>query len=294
MSKNWYYDIYTIDDYFWEDDNRQFRVNTKHKSIHKYCYNGINSSFDNSRKYLEMTKCSVIYLLKTLKENYKLEDDKLAEYAILFLSYKLKQHSQHKFIKLNDFYTNHIKNNNDYNKNIKDNGPTYKEIIDRKKNLMDIKEISKFNDPFVILFYLYYKFHSILWNCNEYSGLAKIFVSKFEELNKDSNNIENSSYSQILSTLSNDYKNLKKRYDDKDNICTYFPPLSEFTPKKISVENPGHISLESSKQTFEQNSEVTSSSSSILNTVIPVLSTFSVIPAFLGIAYKVNNKELKL
>ncbi|CAD2103381.1 CIR protein PIR protein, fragment [Plasmodium vinckei] len=40
-------------------------------------------------------------------------------------------------------------------------------------------------------------------------------------------------------------------------------------------------------------SEVTSPNSSITNTLIPVLSIFFVMPFFLGLAYKVNNKELK-
>ncbi|VEV57134.1 PIR protein CIR protein [Plasmodium vinckei vinckei] len=316
MSKNWYYDIYTIDDYFWEDDNRQFRVNTKHKSIHNYCYNGINSSFDNSRKYLEMTKCSVIYLLKMLKENYKLEDDKLAEYAILFLSYKLKQHSQHKFIKLNDFYTNHIKNNNDYNKNIKDNGPTYKEIIDRKKNLMDIKEISKFNDPFVILFYLYYVFYDEYLNCTYNSNLAKRFAKEFEELSKDSKNIEESLYNKILSTLSDDYNKLKNIYGNKKSCNFIALPIIEpkkkpsenlaQNPVENRVEGSGKNSLENSVQhtalspaeKFGQISlqppEVISSSSSISTTLIPALSIVSAIPVFLGIAYKtIFKKKIK-
>ncbi|CAD2091052.1 CIR protein PIR protein, fragment [Plasmodium vinckei lentum] len=40
-------------------------------------------------------------------------------------------------------------------------------------------------------------------------------------------------------------------------------------------------------------SEVTSPNSSTANTLIPVLSIFFVMAIFLGLTYKVNNKELK-
>ncbi|SCL87443.1 Plasmodium variant antigen protein Cir/Yir/Bir, putative [Plasmodium chabaudi adami] len=90
--------------------------------------------------------------------------------------------------------------------------------------------------------------------------------------------IENSSYNKLLSTLSNDYNNLKKIYGNK---CTNFKSLPELTPQKIPVGN----SAKGGEQMLGKTYEATSSSSSILNTVIPVLSTFA-IPVFLGVAYK--------
>ncbi|VEV54727.1 PIR protein CIR protein [Plasmodium vinckei vinckei] len=282
--KNTYYDIYKINHYFWENDKGQLVANTKCKDlIHKYCHYGNHSGNDNCRDYLEMTSSSVIYLLKHLKDKYKLEYDKLAEYAILWLSYKLNKSKKNTFKNLNEFYTKYIEKNMCYDKKITNNDSmTYKEIINTKKDLMDmnIKEISKFNLPFNILFYLYYAIHDEYWDYTEYPKYAINFANKFEELSKNSNNIENSSYNNLLSTLSNDYNNLKNICNH--GRCTNFPSLPKIEPKKNSVEDPVDIS----ENLSAVSTEATSSSSSILNTVIPGLSTFSVIPVFLGVAYK--------
>ncbi|SCL84262.1 CIR protein, partial [Plasmodium chabaudi adami] len=268
----------TIDDYFYVTDDGQVRVDTQHTSILQYCNYENNSGPYNCNDYFQLTSCGFVYLLKTLKDNYKLEDDKLAEYVILWLSYKLNRHSKCSGTNLNDFYTNHIEKNEYYNKKIKDDDTTtYKDIIDKKKDLMDIKEISKFSGLFSILFYLYYLFHVERLNCENNLNLANNFGDIFKELNEDSNNKENSSYNKLLSTLSNDYNILINKYGK--NKCTNFKSLPELTPQKSFAQPTTLIP------------EGTPSSSSILNTVIPVLSTFSVISLFLGVAYKVNNKE---
>ncbi|CAD2105425.1 PIR protein CIR protein [Plasmodium vinckei] len=328
--KNAYYDIYTTNDYFFENNNGQLIVPNKYKSIHNYCHYRNNPGKCNG--YFELASSGVIQLLKTLKVKYNLEDDKLAEYAILFLSYKLNKKKKNGGINLNDFYTNYIETNNYYNNKINGNDSlTYMEIIDKKKDLMDINinEISKSSGPFHILFYLNYVFHDEYLDCQHYLGLAKSFVNQFKVLNNDSKNIEDSPYSQILSTLSNDYKNLKKIYYDKNKSCN-FPPLQELTPKKRSAEN--HVAsptassvdksvkdsldnsvkdsldnsvkdsldnsvksfAQSSGQTFGETPKVTSSSSSISTTLIPALSIFSIIPVFLGISYKtIFKKKIK-
>ncbi|EUD69604.1 hypothetical protein YYG_05183 [Plasmodium vinckei petteri] len=199
-----------------------------------------------------MASSGVINLLENL-EKYNLDYDKLAEYAILFLSYKLKQHSQYKSTNLNYFYTNHIKNNNDYNKKIKGNGPTYKEIINKNKDLMNTNEISKFNGPFSILCILYNEIKKKNRDCTNLSQKANEFVQKFENLNKDSSIIGNNSYREILSNLFNDYDDFKSYYAEKCSGCQDIPTL----PK---VKTPP-------------------------SKLIPVLSTFSVIPVFFGISY---------
>ncbi|CAD2095065.1 CIR protein PIR protein [Plasmodium vinckei] len=224
-------------------------------SIRKYCphyrkANGIGYCFS----YLEMARSGVINLLENLKNKNGLEYDKLAEYAILFLSYKLKQHSQHKSTNLNTFYANHIEKNEYYNK-IKVNGLTCKEIIDKKKDLMNTNEISKFNEVFSILCKLYNENKKNNMDCAKHSQKAIEFAQIFEKLNNDSNINGNASYSKLLSTLSDDYNNLI-------NKCTDFPPL----PK---VKTPP-------------------------SKLIPALSSFSVIPVFLGIAYKtIFKKKIK-
>ncbi|CAD2094935.1 CIR protein PIR protein [Plasmodium vinckei petteri] len=220
-------------------------------SITRYCpHHKDSDGYGYCLSYLEMARSGVINLLENLKDKNGLEYDKLAEYAILFLSYKLNQHSYHKWTNLNNFYTNHIEKNNDYNKKIKDNGsPTYKEIIDKKKDLMNmnIKERSKFNVLFSILFSFYNEIKKNNKDCTNLSQKANEFVQNFEKLNDDSNINGNASYSKLLFTLSDDYDNLK-------NKCPNFPPL----PK---VKTPP-------------------------STLIPGLSVVSVIPVFLGIAYK--------
>ncbi|CAD2085059.1 CIR protein PIR protein [Plasmodium vinckei brucechwatti] len=207
--------------------------------------------------YFQNVNSGVIYFLKTLKDKFNSKYDKLAEYAILWLCYKLNQHTEHKykFANLNTFYANHIEKKNYYNNKINgDDSPTYKEIIDKKKNLMNmsIKEILKFYEALKTLCNIYNKCNKSEFDCNTCSEDANKFAEQFKELINDSKNIENSSYSQMLFTLSDDYNNLKNIYDS--NNCTDFPsiPKIKTPPSKL----------------------------------IPVLSTFPVIPVFLGVAYK--------
>ncbi|VEV54547.1 CIR protein PIR protein [Plasmodium vinckei vinckei] len=277
--KDLYKEIFRINDYFYEGEQGLLLVDDKDGSLHEYCHYGRISGNGKCNSYFEMASSGVIHLLKSL-EKYGLENDKLAEYAILWLSYKLDQKQKDKLTDLNKFYTDHIETNEYYNNKINGNDSlSYKEIINRNNDLMNINEISKFNDPFGILLLLYYAIDLKNWNCTKYSNDANEFVKKFEELNKDSNNKENSSFSQILSTLSNDYENIKKIYNDKKS-CK-ISPLPQIEPIKNFVE----ISGKDSGQTLGQTPEGTLSSSSILNTVIPSLSTFA-IPVFLGVAYK--------
>ncbi|CAD2099508.1 CIR protein PIR protein [Plasmodium vinckei] len=285
---NVYKDINTINNYFYETKQNGLRIQKTNKIIHDYCHYGNNSGQGKCQNYIEMASSGAIHLLKSLKK-YNLEDDKLAEYAILWLRYKLNQKAPYNNTQLNEFYTNYIVKNKDYNEKIKDNGPTYKEIIDKKKDLMNINinEISKFSYPFNLLLFLYNATNANTLNCTNHSIQAKEFANRFNELNKNSNNIEGSSYNKLLSTISNDYDNLQKK-------CGNFPLLPEIEPKKrpaeISRKDSGQDSLESSERLSVQPTalipEVTSSSSSISTTLIPALSIFSIIPVFLGISYK--------
>ncbi|CAD2094656.1 PIR protein CIR protein [Plasmodium vinckei lentum] len=269
MAKYSIEDLYSvfnkIDRYFYEEDGGNGgRVEKADGLIYQYCpyHSSLKTGFCND--YYEMARSGIIILLENL-EKYNLEYDKLAEYAILFLSYKLNQHSEHKYksTNLNTFYTKYIEKNEHYNNNkINDNGPTYKDIIDKKKDLMNmnIKERSKFNDPFSILCKLYNEIKNNKLDCKNYSKYPEDFANKFKELNNDSNINGNTSYSKLLSTLSDDYNHLKNNYGN-NNSCN-FPPL----PK---VKTPP-------------------------SKLIPALSTFSVIPVFLGIAYKaIFKKKIK-
>ncbi|CAD2095089.1 CIR protein PIR protein [Plasmodium vinckei] len=240
-----------IDGYFYDKKDGSEFANA---SITKYCPHGRDSKgYGICFTYLEKASSGVINLLQMLKDKDGLEYDKLAEYVILWLRYKLNQKSQYTNTKLNHFYTKNIENNTFYNEKINGDGsPTYKEIIDKKKDLMNTNEISKFNEAFSILCKLYNEIKNNKVDCTKYPSYPENFANKFEELNNDSNINGNTSYSKLLSTLSDDYNHLKNNYGN-NNSCN-FPPL----PK---VKTPP-------------------------NKLIPALSTFSVIPVFLGIAYK--------
>ncbi|SCL89288.1 Plasmodium variant antigen protein Cir/Yir/Bir, putative, partial [Plasmodium chabaudi adami] len=278
-----YKEFVTISGYFEEEKgNNGTKTQVTNEAIHNYCHYGNTSEKGNcNNDYCKMASSGVIHLLKDLKNKYKLDYDKLADYAILWLIYKLKIKENNTVKKLSDFYDKYIETNKDYNNIINGDNMTYKKIIDKKKDLMDmdINEIFKLEAPFNILYYLYHEISDEKSFCTEYSNYANQFVQKFEDLNNDSNNIQDSSFSQILSTLLNDHNNLINKYCKES--CS-FSSISQFTPKKKPVE--------SSEKGVEEISlptpEATPSSSSILKTVIPVLSTFSVISLFLGVAYK--------
>ncbi|SCL88786.1 Plasmodium variant antigen protein Cir/Yir/Bir, putative, partial [Plasmodium chabaudi adami] len=189
-------------------------------AIHNYCDYDDRQEKGKCSDYYEMTSSGVIHLINNLKGKNVLDYDKLAEYAILWLSYKLKIKENPIIKKLSVFYDSYIERNEYYNEKIKDGDLTYKAIIDKKKNLMDmdINDIFKLEAPFNILYYLYHQIYDQNSLCSEYSDYAKTFVQNFEDLNNDSNNKENSPFSQILYTLSDDYNNLQKK-------CTNFPSL---------------------------------------------------------------------
>ncbi|VEV56189.1 PIR protein CIR protein [Plasmodium vinckei vinckei] len=268
-----YKEIGTIDSYFGVKKENGKTSLYYNELIHKYCNYSITSGTGGCDVYFQWANCGFIYLLKLLKDKYNLDYDKLAQYAILWLSYKLNTAPDGCNINLVKFYTEYIEKNYYYNEKIKDNGSTtYKGIIDKKKDFMNIKEIPKFNALFFILFSSYHFIYDNNFDCTVYLNFVNQFVQYFQELNNDSKNIEKSSFSQILSTLSNDYKNLKNICDN-DKSCK-IPPIPQLNPKKINALSP----------------ESTSSSSSILNIVIPGLSTFA-IPVFLVVAYKTLFKK---
>ncbi|SCO60658.1 Plasmodium variant antigen protein Cir/Yir/Bir, putative [Plasmodium berghei] len=112
--------------------------------------------------------------------------------------------------------------------------------------------------------------------CKKYLENGEEFVKKHEKLNNP-NNTKDSAYYKVLYTLSNDYNNFKK-YCDNSVDCNDTPLLPEIKTTQNSVQN--------SELSFED----TSSSSSITNKLIPVLSIIVAIPIFLEIVYKINNK----
>ncbi|SCL83567.1 CIR protein [Plasmodium chabaudi chabaudi] len=216
--------------------------------------------------YAEIVSSAVLFLLKLLEIDYHYEDDlknaKLAEYAILWLSYKLNKYSQKGITKLNDFYTQHIEKNKYYNVEITKSSDkkTYKDIIDRKHDLMNIgiKEISQFYDAFKSLCDMYNELDEENQDCENYFRKANKLVANFEKLNGNSDINENNSYRKILYTLSTDYDDFKNYFVEKCSGYTNLPTLSKIKTLQFS---------------------------SITSKLIPVLLAFA-IPIFLGIAYK--------
>ncbi|CAD2102801.1 PIR protein CIR protein [Plasmodium vinckei lentum] len=252
-----------IDGYFSVTKQSSGLVEYIKAPVSDYCRFVNISGSDFCFNYFQKVSSGVIYFLKTLENKFDSKYGKLAEYAILLLSYKLNQNPNTSRTNLNRFYTDYIEKKEYYNNKINgDDSPSYKAIIDQKKDLMNIniKEILKFYEALKTLCNMYNACNKSTLDCNKCLNDAKTFANQFEELIKDSKNIENSSYSQMLSTLSDDYNNLKNIYDS--NNCTDFPsiPKIKTPPSKL----------------------------------IPALSIFSVIPVFLGIAYKtIFKKKIK-
>ncbi|SCL84806.1 CIR protein [Plasmodium chabaudi chabaudi] len=193
------------------------------------------------------------------------EKDKLTQYAILWLSYKLKKNMKMED-GISDIYENIKHNNNKISEY--DN---YKEQINNLMN-MDTKIITNFFDVLIVLCNIFTKFYDDTTNCTKCLQDANKFVAEYDKLNDDSNNTEGSSHRKILTVLSTDYDIFKKKCnDDGYNDIPFLPPIK--TTKKY---------IESSIQF----SEVILSSSPIASKLIPVLSIFFAIPIFFGIAYK--------
>ncbi|SCL85561.1 BIR protein [Plasmodium berghei] len=215
------------------------------------------------------------------------------EYIIIWLSHMLNLRDNTGNI-LTNFYNIYIKNQEKYKNTINGEGcSNYDDLIYKKNELMNItnEKLSKFYAPFKLLCEMYSAFDENKKDCTNCSGKAQEFVGKYKNLKEDSSITNDSSCNKILSTLSNDYNNLK-------NKCSNIPSLPDIKTAQNHVQSskriPEHTSATNSVQTSEQNyelisaqnSEITSSSSSIGNKLFTVLSIFGAIAFLLGISYK--------
>ncbi|EAA18535.1 putative yir4 protein [Plasmodium yoelii yoelii] len=235
------------------NESYKFKDNTDFKV---YCTDeNCDNDFDN-------ISAGCLYLFNEFFKNSSVFESvaksniNIVDYIIIWLSYMLNFNRMGEHDSIEPFYKIYINNDdtdNKYNEKINDVTAyeSYKDLIDKKQNLMSIyiKDMPKFYDAFILLCEMYSELETNS-NCDNYLEKAKRFVEKYDELNEDYNNGKGSPYNQLLSTLSNDYYNLK-------SICNDFPSLPTYSRKLI-----------------------------IKRTLIPISFIFVVVSIFLGIAYK--------
>ncbi|CDU20348.1 PIR protein [Plasmodium yoelii] len=225
-------------------------------------------------------------------------DDKIdiVVFIMIWLGYKLNKMLNTEFPNLKDFYSKHIQNAEEYNKTI--NGVkgyiSYIDLINKNEYVINIsnENMSKLYDLFKNLCKMYIEVSKTNIDRTKYSKYAEEFVNKYKDLNEDSNNVDGSSYKQILSTLSNEYKHFRNSYV-KSNIRSTLPELiTEKTPQ-VFVSNPKGIQDVSLSEASVLSSEIEvsdsdsgSPSSSILNKLISIPFIFVATLILLGIAYK--------
>ncbi|CDU20367.1 YIR protein [Plasmodium yoelii] len=270
--------------------------------VMNYCSNG-ESKGAECKTDIDQIKAGFIWLFEqnivSRISNLSKDQPKVfIVYITIWLSYMLNLKGVTEFKNMNEIYTKHIENNmhhinckktdNDCNNSLKEKTEynSFNELIESNKCLMkfDINDMSKFYNGFKSLCKMHIECNVNKSKCTECLQIAEEFVKKYEKLNEDPNNIDNSSYSQMLSTLSADYDNFKKKYDDAQNCKS--SPLPTIEKKKIIVKDFEQIPEKTPEKTPEQSYEVTSSSSSISKNLFIVLSIFGAIGFFLGISYK--------
>ncbi|VTZ67122.1 CIR protein [Plasmodium chabaudi chabaudi] len=257
-------------------------------SLKAYCPIPKNLNNKECVHYEAIVSSAFIALLTLFKngddddeEEDVLEDDKLAEYAILWLCYKIDQ-GTYKYSNLSAFYKKYIM---DIEKDfMEENGANaykiYKDIINKQICLktINIKAMSKLYEALEILCKMYSELGDDAKNCTKCLDDANKFVSKYEDLSKGSNITKDGYYYKVLHTLSTGYDNFKKKCD---NYQSSFPLLSTID----QIEFPAKCSEEQSVQSTVISPESAPSSPSIASKLIPALLVFA-IPIFLGIAYK--------
>ncbi|ETB59960.1 hypothetical protein YYC_03310 [Plasmodium yoelii 17X] len=210
--------INTIDEYFVDDPNNSEEFNSVDKLNRYFSY---NCSSDNTKLIYEfialLTLFNSIDIGENLDSDENLYSDKLVEYAILWLSYKLNQKTQNGTTKLDDFYTNNVAKNSCYDENIgtASDSKIKKDVIEKQIRSMniDIKDISNFYDAFKSLCNMYSEIVTDDDQCNKCLENAGELFEKYEKLKNALDINKGSSYYKLLSNLSNDYKNFEQLYN---------------------------------------------------------------------------------
>ncbi|WBY59561.1 PIR protein [Plasmodium yoelii yoelii] len=215
---------------------------------------------------------------------------------MMWLSYRLSLNTFDDITTLNDFYSKHIEKNEKYavNKMHNQKFKGYKDIIDQIKEYMDIdvSHMSKFYELLKLLCSMDTAYTRN--DSSDFSKYVKKFVEEYEKLLDDDNNTDGSPYNKVLLVLSNYYYNFEKlRVPSKTQMER--PSLRiEKRGKKVELKDSEEIrttelSTETDRSSIETTttmSNTTLSGSSVVNKLVIVLSIFSAILIFFGIAYK--------
>ncbi|EAA18493.1 hypothetical protein YYC_05349 [Plasmodium yoelii 17X] len=246
--------------------NGKYQINNK-QHLNEYCTSGCDSSLDQ-------ISAGCLYLLNEFfRDSSAFETAAkgniyIVQYILIWLSYMLNLIKTQENVSKEDFYNTYIRNGNKYTTNINyiDDYNDYKDLIDTNDYFlsMDMSIISKLYDAFNILCDIYNELDTNDSNCEKYSQKANQFVETYKKIIIDHNITDDNSYLNVVFTLLTYYNNLKKKCEDFPSIPDIENIISEAT-----------------------------SSSSIASKLIPILSILVAIAIFLGISYKVNNKELK-
>ncbi|VTZ75030.1 PIR protein [Plasmodium yoelii] len=213
--------------------------------INAGCLYLFDAFFKNSANFVSVAKSNI----------------NIVEYIMIWLSYMLNFIRTDENESIYPFYNYIICSDEKYNDKINDVNAyeNYKDLIDKKENLMSISiiDMSNFYDAFILLCDMYIE-HEKNPSCDNYLNNAKKFVEMYDELNEDYYNGEGSPYNQLLSTLSDDYCNLKKKYNSLG--CNNSPSLPTYSRKFV-----------------------------IKRTLIPIAFMIVALSIFLGIEYKYSS-----
>ncbi|VTZ80302.1 PIR protein [Plasmodium yoelii] len=202
----------------WEDfpdtlssGNYQFKSD-KHSQT--YC---TNINCDNNVGKIHAV-CLFLFNALLGSSSFKINENSkiiIVEYIMIWLSYMLSRiENEGNSSTLQFFFSVYI-NGGDYYS-------SYKDLINKNNYFlkMDNNIISKFYGAFKSLCNLYTQFDEDTDNCKNYLEGDNEFIKKYEELKKDSKITKDNSYSQLLSTLLNDYNNLKDKCNDASSFTS--------------------------------------------------------------------------
>ncbi|EAA19331.1 putative yir3 protein [Plasmodium yoelii yoelii] len=251
--------INAIDEFFVDDPNNLREYNSLNKLNMYFSYS--NCSNDDPKLISEFIV--LLSLFNGIDIGANLDSDKLVEYAILWLSYKLNQKTQNGTTKLDDFYTNNVAKNRCYDENIgtANNSKIKKDVIEKQIRSMDIdiKDISNFYDAFKSLCNMYSEIGAENYQCNKCLENAGELFEKYEKLKNALDINKGSSYYKLLSSLSNDYKKFENKYNK--HACSSISPLVAYPRSSVTK-----------------------------NIIITIAIIFVAASILLGVSYKVNNK----